>query len=90
MRLVYCPGEWKKLPVETLPVCSGCGTPFRKTENQLGDVAWFEADSMAEHISDTLGASLEDKRGSLPKNLSLPKIPIPRHIRIAMNSIAQR
>jgi hypothetical protein len=50
MRLVYCPGEWKKLPVETLPTCSGCGTPFRKTENQLGDAAWFEADCMKRHM----------------------------------------
>jgi hypothetical protein len=57
MRLVYCPGEWKKLPVETLPICSGCGMPFRKAENQLGDVAWFEADCMAKHISDGLSVS---------------------------------
>lgn len=53
MRLVYCPGEWKKLPVETLPICSGCGTPFRKTDERLGDMAWFEADCLRRHIQDS-------------------------------------
>jgi hypothetical protein len=51
MRFVYRPGEWKKLPVETVPVCSSCGTPFRKTNRELGDVAWFEPDCIAKHIS---------------------------------------
>lgn len=37
MRFVYCPGEWKKLPVETIPVCSACGTPFHKQERPLSD-----------------------------------------------------
>lgn len=50
LRFVYRPGEWKKLPVETVPVCSGCGTPFRKTEKQSGDLVWFEADCMGRHI----------------------------------------
>jgi hypothetical protein len=49
-RFVYLPGEWTKLPVESVPVCSSCGTPFRKTGKELGDVAWFEADCMERHI----------------------------------------
>jgi hypothetical protein len=57
LRFVYRPGEWKKLPVETIPVCSSCGTPFRKTGKELGDVAWFEADCMAKHISDDSNVS---------------------------------
>jgi hypothetical protein len=52
MRIVYCPGEWKKLPVETIPVCSGCGTPFREGERPMGDWAWFQADCRANHILD--------------------------------------
>ena len=50
LRIVYLPGEWKELPVETVPVCCGCGTPFRKWKKQLGDVAWFEADCMERHV----------------------------------------
>lgn len=52
MRIVYCPGEWRRMPVESVLVCSGCGTPFRKAERQVGDSVWFEADCMAKHISD--------------------------------------
>ena len=48
--MIYRPGVWKKLPVETRPVCAGCGTSFRQTENQIGDLAWFEADCMERHI----------------------------------------
>jgi hypothetical protein len=50
LRIIYRPGEWKKLPVETVPVCAGCGAPFRQTEDQIGDLAWFEADCMGKHI----------------------------------------
>src|ERR1700691_2207929 len=50
MRFVYRHGEWKKLPVEAVPVCSRGGRPFRKTEKQLGDVVWFEADCMVRHV----------------------------------------
>lgn len=50
LRFVYRPGEWKKLSIETVPVCSSCGTPFRKTGKELGDEAWFKADCMAKHI----------------------------------------
>jgi hypothetical protein len=53
LRIVYCPGEWKKLPVEDIPRCSRCGTPFRRGK-QLGDSAWFTADCMAKHVSDSL------------------------------------
>jgi hypothetical protein len=52
MRIVYCPGEWKKLPVETIPVCSGCGTPFLKQERPSSDWVWLQADCMAKHITD--------------------------------------
>jgi len=52
MRIVYRPGEWKKLPVEFIPVCSGCGTPFREEERPLSDWVWFQADCMAKHIPD--------------------------------------
>jgi hypothetical protein len=52
MRFVHCPGEWKKLPVETIPVCSDCETPFRKEERPLSDWVWFEADCLARHVSD--------------------------------------
>lgn len=52
MRIVYCPGEWKQMPVETVPVCSGCGTPFRKQERPLGDWVWFQANCVAKHIFD--------------------------------------
>jgi len=51
MRIVFCPGEWKKLPVETIPVCSNCGTPFRKEERPLSDWVWVQADCIAKHIS---------------------------------------
>jgi hypothetical protein len=61
LRFVYRPGEWKKLPVETVPVCTDCGTPFRKTGNELGDVAWFEAACMAKHISDDPNESSQDE-----------------------------
>jgi hypothetical protein len=50
LRFVYRPGKWKKLPIETVPVCSSCRTPFRKTERELGDEVWFEADCMARHV----------------------------------------
>ena len=52
MRIVYCPGEWEKLPVETIPVCSGCGTPFRQQELPMGDWVWLQADCRANHILD--------------------------------------
>jgi hypothetical protein len=52
MRFVYSPGEWKQLPVETMPVCSGCGAPFRQQERALSGWVWLEADCMARHISD--------------------------------------
>lgn len=32
LRVIYHPGEWRRLPIETVPVCDGCGTPFRETE----------------------------------------------------------
>ncbi len=54
MRILCCPGEWRKVPVENVPVCSGCGTPFRKTERPLSDWLWLEADCTAKHISDGL------------------------------------
>lgn len=51
LRFVYCPGEWKKLPITDVPTCSGCGASFRKTK-QLGDFVWFQADCLAKHVSD--------------------------------------
>jgi hypothetical protein len=51
MRIVYCPGEWKELPVEDIPRCSGCGTPFRRAKKQLGNLVWFTADCVAKHVS---------------------------------------
>ena len=51
MRIVYRPGEWRRAPVEGVPACSGCGTPFRKAERQVGDSVWFEADCMAKHVT---------------------------------------
>jgi hypothetical protein len=50
MRVIYRPGEWKKPPIEAVPVCAGCGTPFRQTEERIGGLAWFEADCMDRHI----------------------------------------
>ena len=50
LRVIYHPGEWKKLSVETAPVCPSCGTLFRQTENHIGDLFWFEADCMEKHI----------------------------------------
>jgi hypothetical protein len=50
MRVIYRPGEWKKPPVEAVTVCRGCGTPYRQTEERIGDLAWFEADCMDKHI----------------------------------------
>ncbi len=50
MRIVYCPTEWKK-PSESVPVCSGCGTPFRKTHQELGDLVLFKADCLPKHIT---------------------------------------
>ena len=52
MRIVYHPGEWHRVPVESVPVCSGCGTPFRKAERQVDDSVWFESDCVAKHVSD--------------------------------------
>jgi len=52
MHIVYRPGEWRRVPVEGVPVCSGCGSPFRQAGRQMGDSVWFEADCMAKHISD--------------------------------------
>jgi hypothetical protein len=52
MRIIYCPGEWRKIPVENIPLCSGCGAPFRKTGNQTGGFVCFEADCVSKHISD--------------------------------------
>jgi hypothetical protein len=57
LRMVYCPGEWKKLPVETIPVCSGCGTPFRKSERLLSDWVYFRADCMEKHDPELLRQS---------------------------------
>ena len=53
MRFVYCPGEWKKLPVETVPVSSECGTPFREQERPLSGWVWLQADCVAKHVSHT-------------------------------------
>jgi hypothetical protein len=50
LRVIYRPGEWRRLPIETLPVCAGCGTPFRESESKCGDLVWFEADCMDRHI----------------------------------------
>jgi hypothetical protein len=50
LRVIYHPGEWKKLSVETVPVCPSCGTLFRQTEKHVGDLFWFEADCMERHI----------------------------------------
>lgn len=49
IRFVYCPGEWKQMPVETVPVCSGCGTPFRMQERPFRDWVWFRADCIDKH-----------------------------------------
>jgi hypothetical protein len=49
LRFVYCPGEWKKLPIESIPVCSACGTPFRKQERPLSDWVFSQADCMEKH-----------------------------------------
>lgn len=51
MRIVYRPGEWMRIPVDDIPVCSGCGTPFRRTDPQIGDWAFFEADCMTRHAT---------------------------------------
>jgi hypothetical protein len=37
MRMVYRPGEWKRTPPENIPVCPGCGKPFRRADKQIGD-----------------------------------------------------
>jgi hypothetical protein len=50
LRHIYRPGEWKTLPTETVPVCPDCGTSFRQRKEQIGDLAWFEADCMDRHI----------------------------------------
>ena len=50
LRVVYHPGEWKKAPVETVPVCPGCGPLFCQTEKHIRDLFWFEADCMQRHI----------------------------------------
>jgi hypothetical protein len=50
MRVIYHPGEWRKVPTETMPVCPDCGTSFRQTKEQIGNLAWFEADCMDKHI----------------------------------------
>ena len=52
MRIVYHPAMWLKLPLEPIPVCSGCGTPFRRTEQQLGGLVVFEAACVRQHILD--------------------------------------
>lgn len=51
MRIIYHPGEWIKIPPENIPVCPGCGTPFRRADKQIGDWAFFEADCMARHAT---------------------------------------
>jgi len=66
MRFVYCPGEWKKLPVETIPVCSGCGTPFRSEERPLSDWVWFQADCLDKHDAGLVGhvaRQRDDRKG---------------------------
>ena len=50
LRVIYRPGEWRRFPIETLPVCGSCGTPFRESESKCGDFIWFEADCMDRHI----------------------------------------
>jgi hypothetical protein len=61
LRFVYCPGVWKKPPIETIPVCSGCGTPFRKTERPLSDWVFFQADCMEKHDPERSGQLVAPK-----------------------------
>jgi len=50
LRVIYHPGEWKRLPIEVVPACAGCGTPFRETRKKCGGLVWFEADCMERHV----------------------------------------
>lgn len=52
MRIVYRPVKWKK-PSESVPVCSGCGTPFRDKREKLGELVLFEADCLPKHITNS-------------------------------------
>jgi hypothetical protein len=61
LRFVYCPGEWKKLPIESIPACSGCGTPFRKTERPFSDWVFFQADCMEKHDPELSGQVVTPK-----------------------------
>ena len=51
MRRVYLPTQWEKSPTAPVPICRGCGTPYRKREDHPGFTI-FEADCVAKHVSD--------------------------------------
>jgi hypothetical protein len=46
---------------ETIPVCSGCGTPFRKTERPLSDWVFFQADCMEKRDPERSGQMVAPK-----------------------------
>src|SRR5215469_7055085 len=52
MRYVYRPTQWEKSPTAPVPICQGCGTPYRRSEREFPGVILYEADCMAKHISD--------------------------------------
>src|SRR5215469_9973050 len=42
MRMVYHPIHWEKSPNAPMPICRGCGTPYRKRETDFPGMILFE------------------------------------------------
>ena|SRR5215472_5913344 len=51
MRMVYHPIQWEKFPTAPVPVCRGCGTPYRKRETDFPGMILYEANCVAKHVA---------------------------------------
>jgi len=52
LRFVYIPTKSEKSPTAPVPICPGCGTPYRKTDRVFSSLYEYQADCVAKHVSD--------------------------------------